>query len=55
MLAYIKYLLTGIEIVEPTTALYYDIVENMQEVWDYKVLTGCLEPMYKEDVETQIP
>ncbi|KAF3663489.1 hypothetical protein FXO37_11963 [Capsicum annuum] len=48
-LAHIECFLIGTKMVEPMTFLCNNIVANMQEVWAYGVLTGCLEPMYKEE------
>ncbi|KAF3628873.1 hypothetical protein FXO38_27990 [Capsicum annuum] len=49
ILAHIKCLLTSIKMHEPTIFLCDNIVENLQEVWAYGVLTGLLDPMYKEE------
>ncbi|KAF3635287.1 hypothetical protein FXO38_24705 [Capsicum annuum] len=48
-LARIECLLTDTKMTEPMTFLCDNIVANMQEVWAYGVLTGCLEPVYKEE------
>ncbi|KAF3636622.1 hypothetical protein FXO37_25362 [Capsicum annuum] len=46
-LAYIEYLLTSTEITKPTTFLCNKAMTNMQKVWTYEVLNGCLELVYK--------
>ncbi|KAF3642154.1 hypothetical protein FXO38_21270 [Capsicum annuum] len=48
-LAHIKCLLTGIEIAEPMNFMCDNAVANLQEVWAYGVLTGCLKPVYIEE------
>ncbi|KAF3632104.1 hypothetical protein FXO38_26289 [Capsicum annuum] len=42
-LAHIECLLTSTKMVEPTAFLCDNAVINLQEVWAYGVLTGCLE------------
>ena len=49
-LAHIKGLLIGTQTAKPMTFLYINDLENMQEVWSYGVLSGCLEPVYKEEL-----
>ncbi|KAM3359814.1 hypothetical protein P3S68_019525 [Capsicum galapagoense] len=49
-LTHIKCLLIGAEIAEPTTFLCDNTVANLQEVWAYGVLTGCLKPVYIEEL-----
>lgn len=46
---HIEYLLTDIEMTEPMTFFCDNAVVNIQEVWAYRVLTGCLGPVYKEE------
>ncbi|KAM3219434.1 hypothetical protein P3L10_023965 [Capsicum annuum] len=48
VLAHIEYLLIDTEIAELMTFMCDNDVVNLQEVWDYGVLTGCLKPVYIE-------
>ncbi|KAM3319850.1 hypothetical protein P3S67_007050 [Capsicum chacoense] len=48
-LARIECLLTDTEMPEPMTFLCDNVVANLQEVWAYGVLTGCLKPVYIEE------
>ncbi|KAM3326436.1 hypothetical protein P3S67_001562 [Capsicum chacoense] len=48
-LAHIECLLTGTEIAKSMTFLCDNSMANIQEVWAYGVLTGRLEPVYKEE------
>ncbi|KAF3634173.1 hypothetical protein FXO37_26623 [Capsicum annuum] len=49
VLAHIECLLIGTKMDEPMTLLCDKVMANMKEVWAYRVLTGRLEPVYKED------
>ncbi|KAM3378582.1 hypothetical protein P3S68_010995 [Capsicum galapagoense] len=48
-LVHIECLLTGTEMAEPMTFLCDNVVENLQEVWAYGVLTRRLKPVYIDD------
>ncbi|KAF3634643.1 hypothetical protein FXO38_25045 [Capsicum annuum] len=47
-LAHIECLLIDTKMAEPMKFLCDNAVVKIQEVWAYGVLTGCLEPVYKE-------
>ncbi|KAM3247666.1 hypothetical protein P3L10_009433 [Capsicum annuum] len=49
-LTHIECLLTDTEMAEPMTFLCDNVVANLQEVWAYGVLTGCLKPVYIEEL-----